>query len=179
MEFRPESFSSVQDLVMALERATLMAKQLPTTSSAASVTAGGSAELFQIYSSLQTAHHHLSSFLSRLHPQQQPPPPAAAVTKTATENSLSSAIGGGGDNDDNEPMQLEEYEEQKVEMIDRVEERLRDCFIQSKRPKRTLSPSAEGLRSNDGELDRSSAGLGFDPHGSKLKSLELVYQFHA
>lgn len=67
--------------------------------------------------------------------------------------------------------------------IDGVEERMRDCYIQNKRPKRSLSPStvAEQRRSYVNEV---AARVGysaedFDPEGTKLRSLDLIYQFHA
>ncbi|XAR54096.1 hypothetical protein NMG60_11029102 [Bertholletia excelsa] len=118
------------ELITALEQATLMAKQLSTTAD--------SSHLHQIYSSLHSAHHRLSSFLS-LHPT--PPPPALPPPP---ENSVSSAAGnsaGGFDGDD--PMEDgDEAEENSKAAIERVEERMRDCFIQNKRPKRSLSPAA-------------------------------------
>lgn len=62
--------------------------------------------------------------------------------------------------------------------VDRVEERMRDCFIQNKRPKRPLSPTsavAEQRRS----YDNDGPDLEFDPHRTKLRSLDLIYQFHS
>lgn len=64
--------------------------------------------------------------------------------------------------------------------IDGVEEKMRDCFIRNKRPKRPLSPSAAALveerRLNDGGFN--GGFMGFDPHATRLKALDLVYQFH-
>ncbi|PQM36788.1 uncharacterized protein Pyn_03920 [Prunus yedoensis var. nudiflora] len=61
-----------------------------------------------------------------------------------------------------------------------VEEQMRDCFIKNKRPKRRLSPSAAAVveeRRLNGDGFVGSV-KGFDPHESKLRALELVYQFH-
>ncbi|XP_015899342.3 uncharacterized protein LOC107432670 [Ziziphus jujuba] len=166
------------ELILSLEQAALMAKQLPTTTDPT--------HHFQIYSSLHQTHHHLSTFLSRTTPLFPQPlhlaPPA--------ENSLSSATGAvaGGDNG-NEPMQVGDdngYDDDvgegnsKGNTVDRVEEKMKDCFIKNKRPKRPLSPSAAALveerRLNDGGF--IGGFMGFDPHATRLKALDLVYQFH-
>lgn len=65
--------------------------------------------------------------------------------------------------------------------IERVEEQMRGCFIKNKRgKKRQLSPSAvavaEERRLNGDGLVGSV--VGFDPYESRLRALELVYQFH-
>lgn len=153
------------DLILSLEQATHMAKQLPTISDPT--------YLLHIYSSLHQAHHHLSNFLSTPQfPQLQP------------QNSLSSATG-------NEPMQVGDGEDDdfddgvgegnsRAATIDMVEEQMRDCFIKNKRPKRRLSPSAAAVvedRRLNGDGFVGSV-KGFDPHESKLRALELVYQFH-
>ncbi|KAH0980366.1 hypothetical protein GBA52_007543 [Prunus armeniaca] len=153
------------DLILSLEQATHMAKQLPTISDPTYV--------LHIYSSLHQAHHHLSNFLSTPQfPQLQP------------QNSLSSATG-------NEPMQVGDGEDDdfddgvgegnsRAATIDMVEEQMRDCFIKNKRPKRRLSPSAAAVvedRRLNGDGFVGSV-KGFDPHESKLRALELVYQFH-
>ncbi|KAK2650436.1 hypothetical protein Ddye_017925 [Dipteronia dyeriana] len=169
------------DLILSLEQATIMAKQLPA--------ATDPTHQLQIFSFLQQAHNCLSSFLSssQLHAiaSAPPPPPPPA------ENSLSSATGaaaaaamvdensGGG-----EPMQVgdddEEEENNYKTSIDRVEERMRDCFIKNKRPKRPLSPTsvavAEEKRLSEDGFARGVSG--FDPHWAKLRALDLVYQFH-
>lgn len=175
----------------ALEQATLMAKQLPNANLDAS-------QILQIYSSLHTAHHQLSLFLSQhppslvLQQQQQQRPSLFQTQPPAPENSFSSAVGGGGDDTDVDPMQVidGDYEhddgneaEQKV-IVDGVEERMRDCFIQNKRPKRSLSPSAvaavaEQRRTYENEVaGRGCSSSEFDPQGTKLRSLDLIYQFH-
>ncbi|KAK4738693.1 hypothetical protein R3W88_002390 [Solanum pinnatisectum] len=158
----------IAELIQALDQATLMAKQLPTTAD--------SSQLQQIYSSLQSAHHHLSNFLSQSH--HYPPPHLLPAPPPFPENSVSSAAG-------DEPMQVgdeedavNETEHNSKSSIDRVEERMRDCFIQNKRPKRPLSPTsavAEQRRS----YDNDGPDLEFDPHGTKLRSLDLIYQFHS
>ncbi|CAL5340134.1 unnamed protein product [Camellia sinensis] len=152
--------SALTELVVSLQQATLMAKQLPN--------ATDPSQILQIYSSLHSAHLHLSSFLSQSPPQPSlplpPPPPSAAA------------------NDNDEPMQDEdddddeEIENSSKTAIDRVEERMKDCFIQNKRPKRPLSPSSR--RRYGGESVRGSEGFEFDPQGTKLRALDLVYQFH-
>ncbi|XP_052171699.1 uncharacterized protein LOC127787680 [Diospyros lotus] len=154
---------TVTELVAALDQATQMAKQLPATTDPS--------HLLQIYAALHSAHHRLSSFLSHPHP-----PPAPAVA----ENSLASAAG------DGEPMQLadddnREEAEAETATVDSVQERMRDCFIQNKRPKRPLSPSsaaAAELRRRPPPYDDGFLSYGFDPLGTKLRSLDLIYQFH-
>lgn len=166
------------DLTAALEHADLMAKQLPS--------AADPSQLLQIHSALHSAHHRLSLFLSHHHP---PPPPFP-------ENSVSSAVGGGeedGETGGGEPMQVEDEEEEQnsraaTSAVDKVAWRMRECFIQNKRPKRRLSPSAaaaEQRRSFDDEAERvggaaaAAAAEEFDPFRTKLRSLDLIYQFHA
>lgn len=133
------------ELVQALEQATLMAKQLPTTADPT--------HLHHIYSSLHHTHQRLSSFLSL--PSQPPPPPPPP-----------------------EPMQVGDEWEDETEVtskdpIDKVEERMRDCYIQNKRRKRPLSPSSVA------EPRKYAAEVaGFDARESRLKALDLVYQFH-
>lgn len=148
----------IAELIQALDQATLMAKQLPVTAD--------SSQLQQIYSSLHSAHQHLSLFLSQSQPHQHPPPPVP-------ENSLSSAVAG-------EPMQLgdddDDVNETSKTSVDRVEERMRDCFIQNKRPKRPLSPVSAAA---DLRYDNDGPDFEFDPHGTKLRSLDLIYQFHS
>ncbi|KAJ6710054.1 AP2-LIKE ETHYLENE-RESPONSIVE TRANSCRIPTION FACTOR SNZ [Salix koriyanagi] len=156
------------DLILSLEQATLMAKQLPSTTN--------STHLLQIYSSLHQAHHHLSSFLSQNHqlpsfPLQRPP----------QENSLSSATGAYENGD--EHMQVGDDDEEnssKVLSIEKVEEMMRDCFIKNKRPKRPLSPSAVAV-AEERRLHDDGCGvgiMGFDPRETKLRALDLIYQFH-
>ncbi|XP_027351627.1 uncharacterized protein LOC113862698 [Abrus precatorius] len=161
-----ESHPSIAELIMSLQQATYMAKQLSSTTNPT--------HLHQIHSSLYHAHRHLSSFLSTL-PSPSPPPHAA-------ENSLSSANGAA------EPMQVEDdavgggADEETTSKctIDKVEEKMRDCFIKNKRPKRPLSPSAaavveEKRLSDDGFVGRVKD---YDPHAMRLRALDLVYQFH-
>jgi hypothetical protein len=97
------------------------------------------------------------------------------------ENSVSSANAAApmqlGDDDDDDEEEEEENEETSKCTIDRVEQKLRDCFIKNKRPKRPLSPSTvarleEKRFSNDGFVKE------YDPHAVKLRALDLVYQFH-
>lgn len=62
--------------------------------------------------------------------------------------------------------------------IDRVEEKLRECFIKNKRPKRPLSPSVVAQGDNR-QLSDEGFVKDYDPHSSKMKkALDLVYQFH-
>lgn len=87
-------------------------------------------------------------------------------------------------------MQMEDEEEEQnsraaTSAVDKVAWRMRECFIQNKRPKRRLSPSAaaaEHRRSFDDEAERvggAAAAEEFDPFRTKLRSLDLIYQFHA
>ncbi|KAL3604059.1 hypothetical protein D5086_004918 [Populus alba] len=156
------------DLILSLEQATLMAKQLPSTTDPT--------HLLQIYSSLHQAHHHLSSFLSQNHQLPsfplQPPP---------QENSLSSATG--ADENGDEPMQVGDDDEEnsnKVVSIEKVEERMKDCFIKNKRPKRPLSPSTVAVAEERRMYDDGFGGgiVGFDPRETRLRALDLIYQFH-
>ncbi|KAL9435026.1 hypothetical protein AB3S75_021316 [Citrus x aurantiifolia] len=166
-ESKTEALPPVTDteLILSLERATLMAKQLPATTDPT--------HRMQIYSYLQQANHNLSSFLSNTQLPTQ---------ATENENSLSSsATRGDGDCD---PMVVGDHEEEdnSKTTIDRVEERMRNCFIKNKRAKRPLSPSSmaaaeENRLYEDGFLGGSNA-YGFDPNGTKLRALDLVYQFH-
>lgn len=158
-----EATPSISDLILSLQQATFMAKQLPSPSSPA--------HLHQIHSSLHHAHRHLSAFISAL-----PPPPPAA------EPSVSSAAA------DGDPMQVEgTHDDDDVEettskcTIDMVEEKMKLCFIKNKRPKRPLSPSAAALAeerrvSDDGFVGRE--GRDYDPYDVRLRALDLVYQFH-
>nr|XP_004492687.1 uncharacterized protein LOC101489702 [Cicer arietinum] len=159
MEEQPQS--SLSELIISLEQATFMAKQLSSSSSSNSNSTNPT-HLHQIHNSLHQAHHHLTAFLSTL---QSPPPP---------ENSVSSANGA-------VPMQLADDDDDEEETskctIDRVEQKLRDCFIKNKRPKRPLSPSTvaqveEKRFSDDGFVKD------YDSHAIKLRALDLVYQFH-
>ncbi|KAF2315354.1 hypothetical protein GH714_038908 [Hevea brasiliensis] len=164
------------DLILSLEQATLMAKQLPSTTDPT--------HLLQIYSSLHQAQHNLSSFISQTQSPLFPTPPPQAA---APENSLSLATGAGGaaaEDDRDEPMMQvgdDDYEavieDNCKATIDKVEEKMRDCFIKNKRPKRRLSPS---LVEEERLVDDGNARLnGFDPHGTRLRALDLIYQFHA
>ncbi|XP_019158798.1 PREDICTED: uncharacterized protein LOC109155629 [Ipomoea nil] len=156
---------SVAELITVLEQATLTAKQLPTTTDPS--------QILRLHSTLHSAHHHLSLFLSQ--PQNNPPPP-----QHPAENSVSSAVSGGENETD--PMQLEGEEHNSKVCVDAVEERMRDCFIQNKRPKRPLSPAAaaaELQQSYESEVARDGSAAEFDPIGTKLRSLDLIYQFHA
>ncbi|PIA49653.1 hypothetical protein AQUCO_01300428v1 [Aquilegia coerulea] len=151
------------DLITALEQATLIAKQLPTTTD--------STQFFQLCSSLQNANHQLTSFLNQI-PSSQP--------LQAGENSFNSAVGG----DEDEIMQIgDDYdcegnqEESSKIIIDGVEERLRNCYIQNKRRKRPLSPTSAAVEQR-GFYGNGVVVHGFDPHSSRLKSFDLVFQFH-
>lgn len=169
------------ELIQSLEQATMMAKQLPITTD--------QTQLLQIFSCLHQTHDRLSSFLSNTHLNFQPP----RILQPHQENSLSSATGtpamdDGANSDDGEPMQVgddvddEEGEEENVSKtsVDMVEERLRDCFIKNKRLKRRLSPSAVTVAEEKRVADKGLGGVvvGLDSLGSKLRALDLVYQFH-
>lgn len=154
----PSSSSSISELIVSLEQATLMAKQL--SSSTSSSNANNPTNLHQIHTSLHQAYNHLSAFLSAI---QFPPAP---------ENSVSSTNGA-------KTIQLGDDGEEETSKctIDRVEQKLRDCFIKNKRPKRPLSPSVAELEeekrfSDDGFVED------YDPHAVKLTALDFVCQFH-
>ncbi|KAF8379415.1 hypothetical protein HHK36_028850 [Tetracentron sinense] len=144
--------------LVSLEHATLMAKQLPSNTDPC--------QILEICSSLQNAHHQLGTFLAQF--QSSEP--------QAGENSVSSILR------EDEPMQIEESEaeENSKIVIDKVEQRMRNCVLQNKRRKRPLSPSSvaamEQRPSFDNELFRGFPV--FDPNGTRLRSLDLVFQFH-
>ncbi|KAI3940265.1 hypothetical protein MKW92_051325 [Papaver armeniacum] len=169
------------ELITSLEKATSMAKQLPNTIE--------QTQIFQIYSSLQNTQNQLTSFLSNFNSSQPQQP--------QLEISVSSAIGGGGD-DEVEPMQVGDDEEEDSEfIIDKVEERMKNCVIHSnKRRKRNLSsPSSiqgfdqriyyndticnSNTTNNNGVVLVQGFEDEFDPQATRLRSLELIYQFHA
>ncbi|OMP00529.1 hypothetical protein COLO4_12626 [Corchorus olitorius] len=170
--------AQLTELVFSMEQATQMAKQLPATSDPN--------YLLQIYSSLHQAHHSLSSFLSATQAQfsVHPLPPQPPLQIAAAENSLSSATGAANE-DGSEPMQMgdeneAEAEENSKTSIDKVEERMRECFIKNKRAKRQLSPSYAAV-TEERRIDEdrfAGGGKGFDPMRDKLRALDLVYQFH-
>lgn len=158
-----EAPPSIQDLVLSLQQATLMAKQLPSSSAA------NPTHLHQIHSSLHQAHRHLSSFLSTL---QLPPP--YATESSATVEPMQVEDGGDDEGDDEETTS-------KCTTIDLVEEKMRQCFIKNKRPKRPLSPSAAAALEEKGVPGYAYVGRirDYDPNDMKLRSLDLLYQFHA
>lgn len=151
----PPPSPSPEELIKALDHAAQMAKQLP-------------AATFNpdhhrlIISSLYSAKLSLSSFLS-LHHHHHP------------DNSVSSA---------DEPMMDEDGEDEdehnsKDSSMEKMEEKMRDSlYIQNKRPKRPLSPSAERQGLDVRERVRVRVPSDFDPLGTRLRNLELVYQFH-
>ncbi|KAM7277456.1 hypothetical protein ACFE04_019322 [Oxalis oulophora] len=151
---------SLSEMILSLDEASLLAKQLTTTIDPS--------HLDQIYSSLHQAHHNLSTFLlPNSNPQFAPPP-----------NSLSSATAAA----EGEPMQvgdgvLEIEEDSKPNNeVDMVEERFRDCcFIKNKRQKRKLSPSAAVVAEEKRFSDYGYCWGGevSSPYVSKLRALEL------
>ncbi|KAG7595432.1 hypothetical protein ISN44_As06g000390 [Arabidopsis suecica] len=142
------SVEQVAELISSLEQATLMAQQIGTTVD--------QNQLLQI-PSLRIAHQRLSAFL-------------ASIPSAEAEKSSSSV----------EPMQLgeeekgeaEPAEEERYSAMEKVEEKMRDCFIRNKRLKRPLSPSSTEERSG------RDYGFDSDPHATKLRALDLIYQFH-
>ncbi|KAF5188074.1 Ap2-like ethylene-responsive transcription factor snz [Thalictrum thalictroides] len=159
------------DLITALENATLIAKQIPTTSD--------STQFFQLCSSLQNVNNQLTSFLNQI-PSSQPP--------QTGEDSFNSAVGGDEDEimqirDDDDYDRLAKEEEEEGEsskiIIDGVEERLRNCYIQNKRRKRPLSPTSAAVEQRGLYVYGNGVVVhGFDPHVTRLKSFDLVFQFH-
>ncbi|KAK4266738.1 hypothetical protein QN277_023621 [Acacia crassicarpa] len=144
-----------------------MLKQLPSTSD--------QTHLLQISSSVHTAHRNLSNFLSTI---DFPSPPAQhPFSSTSAVNHYANG---------NEPMDVgdDDHEAEANAQIsrgaiDRVEEKMRDCFIKNKRPKRPLSPSTAAAEerglSDDGFVGRAED---FDAQAMRLRALDLVYQFH-
>ncbi|PSS11726.1 Zinc finger protein [Actinidia chinensis var. chinensis] len=148
--------TEISELIVALEKATLMAKQIPAATTDPS-------QIIQIYATLHAAHYHLSSFLA--HTSQPLPQP--------------SLLRGNSD----EYMQFGDEEVQNsTAAMDGVEEGMKDCFIQNKRLKRPLSPVAaaavERRRSCEDELVKGSGAVEFEPQGTRLRALDLIYQFH-
>ncbi|KAG4922386.1 hypothetical protein JHK84_051227 [Glycine max] len=157
-----EAPPSIQDLIFSLQQATFMAKQLLPSST------NNPTHLHQIHSSLHHAHRHLSVFLAAL----PSPPPAAESSATDAEPMQ---VEDGGDGDDEETT--------SKCIIDKVEEKMRHCFIKNKRPKRPLSPAAAAAAaekrvvSEDGFVGRVSDS-DYDPYAVRLRALDLVHQFH-
>ncbi|XP_023548054.1 uncharacterized protein LOC111806806 [Cucurbita pepo subsp. pepo] len=170
---------SLPDLVLSLEQASFMAKQLSSTSNPA--------HLLQIYNSLHQANLNLSVFLSTPHyPQSLPIPPPSI-----NDNLLSSATSAAFNDSGNEPMQVGDDEDADADAdaeqnskgtIEMVEEKMKDCFIKNKRVKRKLSPSAAAM-AEERRVHRdnrfSATAKGFDPHVERLRALDLISQFHA
>ncbi|KNA09760.1 hypothetical protein SOVF_150670 [Spinacia oleracea] len=159
-DFQQSQQRQLTELIQTLEQATLMAKQLPTT------TDPDHHRL--IFSSLSSAQLSLSSFLS-LHPNNN-----------NADNSVSSAAVA-----DDEPMMAADDGDEELmskdSSMDRVEERLREClYIQNKRPKRPLSPSfiAAVERRNLEEREFIEFSADVDPVATRLRNLDLVFQFH-
>ncbi|KAL8500135.1 hypothetical protein ACS0TY_019938 [Phlomoides rotata] len=190
VERETEASSATGNLVAALEQATLMAKQLPTTTHPS--------QLLQILAAFNYAHHHLSLILSNHHALPPSPPPSHLPQPTIfsthpPENSVSSAVDGGAvdENDDTaggDPMVMgdgdDEHNSRTTAAVDKVASRMRDCFIQNKRQKRMLSPSAELRRRYEDEAERGGATaeiveFDYSIGHHKSRSLDLIYQFHA
>ncbi|EOA39060.1 hypothetical protein CARUB_v10011703mg [Capsella rubella] len=146
------TIDQVAELISSLEQATLMAQQIGTTAE--------QNQLLRISSSLRIAHQRLSVFL-------------ASIPSLGADKSL-------------DPMQLGEEEnelaaeEDRDSAVEKVGEKMRECFIRNKRVKRPLSPSSAVVETSATE-ERSARDsvFDFDPHGTKLRALDLIYQFHA
>ncbi|CAN0824628.1 hypothetical protein LINGRAPRIM_LOCUS1753 [Linum grandiflorum] len=79
-----------------------------------------------------------------------------------------------GDDDDEQ-----EENNSMTATINKVEEKMKNCFIKNKRQrKRPLSPSSAAL-DDDGYLVGTTIKEGFDPLGTRLRALDLIDQFHA
>ncbi|KAJ4833464.1 hypothetical protein Tsubulata_042208 [Turnera subulata] len=164
---------SVPELIRSLEQATMVAKELQSIK--------GHNHLIQIYSSLYHAQNQLASFFAS---QTHLLPHFRSPALPATENTLSSATTADGD----ELMQVGDdeddvgascgAEENSKSSIDGVEEKMRDCFIKNKRPKRRLSPAAEEGRVVGDDYGYAGGVEGFDPQWTKSRALDLIYQFH-
>ncbi|TKY65509.1 hypothetical protein E2542_SST08369 [Spatholobus suberectus] len=160
-----ESPPSISDLILSLQQAAFMAKQLPSSSTS------NPAHLHQIHSSLHHAHRHLSAFLSALPPAQ----PAAESSATGEPMQVE-----GDDDDDDDGDGGGDEETTSKCTVDKVEEKMRHCFIKNKRPKRPLSPSAAALAEEKRVSDEGLVGSvrDYDPYAVRLWALDLVYQFH-
>lgn len=77
--------------------------------------------------------------------------------------------------------EAEEVEDERDSAVEKVEEKMRECFIRNKRAKRPLSPSSAVVETSATE-ERSSRDyygqFDLDPNASKLRALDLIYQFH-
>lgn len=70
-------------------------------------------------------------------------------------------------------------DEERDSAVEKVEEKMRDCFIRNKRVKRPLSPSSAMVETSaTEERNGRDYGFDFDPHAIKLRALDLIYQFH-
>ncbi|KAL4382115.1 hypothetical protein HN51_005707 [Arachis hypogaea] len=171
----PSTQPPLPELIHSLEQATFMAKQLQSTTNPS--------HLLQIHTSLHHAHQNLSTFLSTLQFPPPPPPPPAAENSVSSANGaagepmqMGDDDGGGGNGDDG----VVDAEETSKCTIEKVEEKMRDCFIKNKRAKRPLSPSAAAAIEEKRLSDEGFVGRvkDYDPHAMKLRALDLVYQFH-
>ncbi|XP_074263252.1 uncharacterized protein LOC141586046 [Silene latifolia] len=159
----PPPLQHLTELIQSLEQASHMAKQLPTTSDAD--------HRRIIFSALNSAVASLSSFIS-----------------------VHNSDDGGGENGGDEPMMIaddgggggggeEEEMSSKDSTMEKVEEKMREfLYIQNKRPKRPLSPVAAAMAERQGFEERESVRVPvaeFDPVETRLRNLDLVYQFHA
>lgn len=145
------------ELVSSLEQATLMAQQIGT--------AVEQNQLFEISSSLRIAHHRLSAFLSTI-------PSSAADKSPSSVESMQLGV-------EEENGEAEAAEEERSPAVEKVEEKMRECFIRNKRAKRPLSPSSAVVETWATEKRSGREyGFDFDPHASKLRALDLIYQFH-
>ncbi|KAK7394830.1 hypothetical protein VNO78_15370 [Psophocarpus tetragonolobus] len=143
-----ETPPSTQDLILSLQQATFMAKQLPSTTNPT--------HLHQIHSSLHHAHRHLSAFLAAI--PLLPPLPA--------EHSPSSA----------HPMQVEDDEETIDRAEEKMKHYF--IKNKNKRPKWPLSAAlAEEKRFFDNDSFYHSF-RDYDPYAVRFKALDLLYQFH-
>lgn len=178
MEAMAEGASpSLPDLILSLEQASFMAKQIPSTSNPS--------HLLQIHNSLHQANLNLSVFLSRIHFLQSPPLPRPSMN----ENSLSSATSAAINDDGDEPMHVGDDEDADAEQdskgtIEMVEEKMKDCFIKNKRLKRQLSPSAAAMAEerrvhHHNRFAATAKGFDCDPRVERLRALDLISQFHA
>ncbi|EXB45094.1 hypothetical protein L484_019319 [Morus notabilis] len=80
------------------------------------------------------------------------------------------------DENDNDNDDVEQVNSRGI--VDGVEEKMRNCFIKNKRRKRRLSASAPEERTRFIDDGFGAVGEGFDPYATRLRALELVYQFH-
>ncbi|KAK1274582.1 hypothetical protein QJS04_geneDACA010894 [Acorus gramineus] len=144
-----DSQTPLTDLISSLEHATLSANLLLRPSADSPQT------LATAVDSLRNAHRQIESFLGRLPPL--PPPPLSAAASV----------------DEDEPMSEGEEEGVSRIIVDKVEEGMRGCSMEPRQRKRRRRSSPLLA-----EEDRREFSSLLDHRTDRLRSLDLIYQFH-